>query len=239
VALRVIDIASTETGTSRATLTSHARMTPADAEDIGTAIGDLKKRGAITIAGGGVLTPTPDAAQAIAPLRATQDLICRIADAGTLILEALDQADRERIQGLSRKRGKGRDLVRFSARSFHDVRLLALAEAAQINFHYANDGLTLSVDETTSTDIVMTLTPHVLRRPEITEEDLRSFLVGGEASPFIFDAQAPTVARPAPSTPRCRARSPAPCGRIAILGARVSRAGRGTRCAACGHGGRG
>lgn len=108
VALRVIDIASQETGTSRTTLASHARMTPADAEDIGTAIGDLKKRGAITIAGGGVLTPTPDVAAAIAPLRATQDLIRRIADAGTLILEELDQADRERIQGLSRKRGKGR-----------------------------------------------------------------------------------------------------------------------------------
>ncbi|MFZ3018258.1 MAG: aminomethyl-transferring glycine dehydrogenase [Gallionella sp.] len=33
-----------------------------------------------------------------------------------------------------------------------NVKVHALAEAAQINFHYANDGLTLSLDETTTTD---------------------------------------------------------------------------------------
>jgi general secretion pathway protein D len=49
-------------------------------------------------------------------------------------------------------------------------------------------------DENTQTDIVMTLTPHVVRQTEIREEDLRSFLVGGEVSPFIFDV-------PAQSTP--------------------------------------
>jgi general secretion pathway protein D len=32
--------------------------------------------------------------------------------------------------------------------------------------------------EAAQTDIVMTLTPHVVQRPEITEEDLRSFLIG-------------------------------------------------------------
>ena len=32
--------------------------------------------------------------------------------------------------------------------------------------------------EVLETDIVMTLTPHVVRRPEIREEDLRSFLRG-------------------------------------------------------------
>ena len=53
-------------------------------------------------------------------------------------------------------------------------------------------------EEATQTDIVMTLTPHVLRRPEITEEDLRSFLVGGEASPFVFEATPPAAPRPAP-----------------------------------------
>jgi general secretion pathway protein D len=42
-------------------------------------------------------------------------------------------------------------------------------------------------DENTQTDIVMTLTPHVVRQTEIREEDLRSFLVGGENSPFLFD----------------------------------------------------
>ena len=33
-----------------------------------------------------------------------------------------------------------------------NVKVHALADAAQINFHYANDGLTLSIDETTTTD---------------------------------------------------------------------------------------
>lgn len=42
-------------------------------------------------------------------------------------------------------------------------------------------------EEASQTDIVMTLTPHVLRRPEITEADLRSFLVGGDSSPLLFD----------------------------------------------------
>ena len=46
-------------------------------------------------------------------------------------------------------------------------------------------------DEAQQTDIVMTLTPHVIRRTEIDEEDLRSFLVGGESSPFLFETPPP------------------------------------------------
>ncbi len=42
--------------------------------------------------------------------------------------------------------------------------------------------------EVEQTDIVMTLTPHVVRRPELTVEDLRSFLLGGEGSPLLFEA---------------------------------------------------
>jgi general secretion pathway protein D len=34
--------------------------------------------------------------------------------------------------------------------------------------------------ETAQSDIVMTLTPHVVQRPDLTEDDLRSFLVGGD-----------------------------------------------------------
>jgi general secretion pathway protein D len=49
-------------------------------------------------------------------------------------------------------------------------------------------------DEAQQTDIVMTLTPHIIRRTEIGEADLRSFLVGGEASPFLFEAPAATPA---------------------------------------------
>jgi len=52
-------------------------------------------------------------------------------------------------------------------------------------------------NETQQTDIVMTLTPHVVRRPELTEDDLRSFLVGAESAPLLFDV--PTA--PAPTAP--------------------------------------
>jgi general secretion pathway protein D len=60
-------------------------------------------------------------------------------------------------------------------------------------------------EEATQTDIVMTLTPHVIRRSDIGERDLRSFLVGGEASPFLFEVpgQAPSPTLPArPEQPR-------------------------------------
>ena len=61
-------------------------------------------------------------------------------------------------------------------------------------------------DEAQQTDIVMTLTPHIIRRTEIDEKDLRSFLVGGESSPFLFETPpaatpAATPARP-PEAPR-------------------------------------
>ena len=68
-------------------------------------------------------------------------------------------------------------------------------------------------DESTQTDIVMTLTPHVVRQTEIREEDLRSFLVGGEVSPFVFDVPAQSVpAQPQrPAEPRVEPiRPPAP-----------------------------
>ena len=41
--------------------------------------------------------------------------------------------------------------------------------------------------EVSQTDIVMTLTPHVVDRAELTEEDLRSFQLGGETSPLLFE----------------------------------------------------
>ncbi len=58
-------------------------------------------------------------------------------------------------------------------------------------------------DESVQTDIVMTLTPHVVRHTDIDEEDLRAFVVGGETSPPLFDTQSPaTPATPAtPTTP--------------------------------------
>jgi general secretion pathway protein D len=52
--------------------------------------------------------------------------------------------------------------------------------------------------ELIETDIVMTLTPHIVSRPEIKEEELRSFLVGGENSPLLFEAP---PSPPAPASP--------------------------------------
>jgi general secretion pathway protein D len=54
-------------------------------------------------------------------------------------------------------------------------------------------------DEAQQTDIVMTLTPHVIRRTELSEEDLRSFLVGGESSPVLFET--PPATTPGAPTP--------------------------------------
>ncbi len=56
-------------------------------------------------------------------------------------------------------------------------------------------------DEATQTDIVMTLTPHIVRRTDITEQDLRSFPLGGESSPFVFDAAPPPVTTPSGPRP--------------------------------------
>lgn len=47
-------------------------------------------------------------------------------------------------------------------------------------------------DENAQTDIVMTLTPHVVFRPSFTADDLRSFEVGGEPSPLLFEVPGAT-----------------------------------------------
>jgi general secretion pathway protein D len=60
-------------------------------------------------------------------------------------------------------------------------------------------------DETQETDIVMTLTPHVLKRPSLTQEDFESFEVGADAQTVLFEAPvippAPPVQAPPPATP--------------------------------------
>jgi general secretion pathway protein D len=68
-------------------------------------------------------------------------------------------------------------------------------------------------DEATQTDIVMTLTPHIVRRTDIDEQDLGSFLVGGESSPPLFDTPPPTTpfvqpAQPQLESPRIRPITP-------------------------------
>jgi general secretion pathway protein D len=67
--------------------------------------------------------------------------------------------------------------------------------------------------EVQETDILMTLTPHVVRRPQLTEEDLRSFQLGGETSPLLFEVPAlpPVEVRPAPAeSPRIQPILPPP-----------------------------
>jgi general secretion pathway protein D len=60
--------------------------------------------------------------------------------------------------------------------------------------------------EHTETDIVMTLTPRIVRRTKFTEADLRSFSVGGETSPLLFEVPAipalPASPRPGVEPPR-------------------------------------
>jgi general secretion pathway protein D len=55
-------------------------------------------------------------------------------------------------------------------------------------------------DEVQETDIVMTLTPHIVRRTTLSEQDLRSFFLGTEASPLLFEV--PAIPPVAPSSPR-------------------------------------
>ena len=56
--------------------------------------------------------------------------------------------------------------------------------------------------EVQETDIVMTLTPHIVRQTTLTEEDLRSFAVGVETAPLLFEVPAiAPVAPPHQSSP--------------------------------------
>jgi len=50
--------------------------------------------------------------------------------------------------------------------------------------------------ETEETDIIMTLSPRIVFKPELTESDLKSFSVGSESSPLLFEV--PPAAQPQP-----------------------------------------
>jgi hypothetical protein len=68
------------------------------------------------------------------------------------------------------------------------------------------------------TDIILTLTPHIVMRPNITVDDLRSFQLQSETPPLLFEVPAIPPAnnnaqRPSPSTDPGRTepiRPPAP-----------------------------
>jgi hypothetical protein len=47
----------------------------------------------------------------------------------------------------------------------------------------------------------MTLTPHIVRQTTLTEEDLRSFSVGTESSPLLFEVPSVPQVQPAPRAP--------------------------------------
>ncbi|HET7291069.1 MAG TPA: secretin N-terminal domain-containing protein [Vicinamibacteria bacterium] len=70
-------------------------------------------------------------------------------------------------------------------------------------------------DENSETDIVMTLTPHVVKRPALTREDFESFEVGADAQTVLFEAPVipppPALAPQRPEPPRVEPiRPPAP-----------------------------
>jgi len=70
--------------------------------------------------------------------------------------------------------------------------------------------------ETTQTDIILTLTPHIIRVLDLEESDLLAFKVGRDTAtpalqlPPIFDATTPAPATPAAPAPGQSAPSPAP-----------------------------
>jgi general secretion pathway protein D len=60
--------------------------------------------------------------------------------------------------------------------------------------------------EAVETDIVMTLTPRIVRRPDLSEDDFKSFEIGTEATSVLFEAPLvpgqPVQAPPVPESPR-------------------------------------
>jgi phenylalanyl-tRNA synthetase alpha chain len=128
LSLRIAATAAREAGVTRETLAVRLPLAPGDAEDVGAAIGELKRLGALTVGPGGLLEPSPDASERVAALRATQALIERVASAGSVVLEELDAGDRERVQSQSRKRGKTQGLFARREETERWFALTALGE---------------------------------------------------------------------------------------------------------------
>ena len=58
-----------------------------------------------------------------------------------------------------------------------------------------------SQKETTETDIIMTLSPRIIFKPELSEGDLKSFSVGSESSPLLFEVPPSLPPQPPPPAP--------------------------------------
>lgn len=55
--------------------------------------------------------------------------------------------------------------------------------------------------DTTETDIIMTISPRLIYKPEFSETDLKSFSVGSDSSPLLFEAPPSTPPAPVPPSP--------------------------------------
>ncbi|MHB1758115.1 MAG: phenylalanine--tRNA ligase subunit alpha [Leptospirillum sp.] len=91
-----------------------------DPATISKAIGDLKSQGIISILEGGILAVTAPLPE---NLVRSFDLIRAIFKEGSILLESLPQEDRELLEGQSRKRGKGKGILRLDVR---DTRCFSL-----------------------------------------------------------------------------------------------------------------
>ncbi|EQD80072.1 Phenylalanyl-tRNA synthetase alpha chain, partial [mine drainage metagenome] len=91
-----------------------------DPATISKAIGDLKSQGIISILEGGILSVTGKLPESLVR---SFDLIRAIAREGTILLESLPPEDRELLEGQSRKRGKGKGILRLDSR---DTRCFSL-----------------------------------------------------------------------------------------------------------------
>ena len=72
--------------------------------------------------------------------------------------------------------------------------------------YMAHRGIVNRIEKTEEPDVVLMLTPHILRQPQITEEDLRAFPVGRDSGVPAFETPIPPrqeqePARSAPPKP--------------------------------------
>ncbi len=95
-------------------------------KEAGTAVGVLKKAGVLVPGDGGLMRLAADAR--IETYEALGVLIHKVSEAGRISLDDLSEADRERIEGGSRKRGKAKGVFRLHTDTSRLVQLTDLGE---------------------------------------------------------------------------------------------------------------